>query len=334
MLGREIKYALQDINQFADSMRSPGEYANILKFLFNGIRFGEFGSPLKIKDYSALDSVVEKNNRIELEMRKHGMPIHDHVVMLLVGHHEHPSMYFDCTDSFREEGMYHMYWGPLHHFRNAGENADYIIGLGKHLLAKTGKKKLDVIPHSRGGLIAAYAAILCPDIFDKIIAVGTPFHGTTLAGLGYDLLEGAIGRIGIRLLEKMGYSLDPIREMRFNSEFTQHLNENISRLKGVDLYSIFSMGYDEAVIPGCSSIIDHNAVNINVDSCLDISRPGHIGLALHDKVHEIEFRILKGTFDKEGFLKEHPVMKFEEYLKERTSRTRPVNYYHPQRAAA
>ena len=104
-------------------------------------------------------------------------------------------MYYKYTDFFRNNGIAHIYWIPLHHFLDIQTNSDYFIEMAENLLKKTGKEKIDVIPHSRGGLVTSYAAMARPDElrkFNKIINVGTPFHGTVVANIAYWLLKNSL----------------------------------------------------------------------------------------------------------------------------------------------
>jgi len=310
------RFIIDDISQLIKSSTNPWELMQLHKFLFDAVRY-EFRDPQRDMDYSALDKVVERNKQHVAEGRLEDT--HPNVVLLVVGHLENPRMYYKYTDFFRENGIAHIYWIPLLHFQHTKANAVFFNRMADHLHKITGKEKIDVIAHSRGGLVTSYAAMLKDEEmnrFNTIINVGTPFHGTFIANAAYYALMGGIGE---RLLEKMGYSITPLREMMYCSELTETISKYISTVKGVDFYSIFSLKHDEAVIPGVCSIIDSkNFTNIDVDEFLNLKRRvGHARLTQDQDILDLELQILKGRFNKERFLQKHTIITFEEYRRER-----------------
>lgn len=318
------EFIRKDIMQIVKSL-SPKEVMWLYRFFLDAVRYELRGSFEK-EDYSELDKVVERNKE---KVRKGKLvDSHPKVVLLVVGYREYPPMYHGHTDYFRKHGIAQTYWIPLLHSEDTQTNAKNIIRVTEHLLEVTGKDKADVIPHSWGGVVTNYAAKERPDIFDKIINVGTPNNGTLATNIAYKALETIIGKRGIKLMESAGYSLEPIREMMYCSKFTQKLIKDVSKVKDVDFYSIYTH-YDEAVVPAECAIVDSsNFTNINVDEFLNLKGVGHIGLAKKREVWELKRDILLDNFDKERYKKEHPIITFEEYRKRRKNsfkRSEPVN---------
>lgn len=309
------KFIIEDISQLVKSSTNPREFMQLYKYLFDAIAY-ELKDPQGKRDYSSLDKVIERNKKYIKEGRLKDK--HPNVLLFVVGHLENPSMYRKYANFFRDNGIAHIYWIPLHHFQDTETNSEYFIEMAEYILKETGKERIDVIPHSRGGLVTSYAAMTRPEElskFNTIINVGTPFHGTFVANLAYYLV---MGSLGAKLLEKIGYSWTPVKQMMYCSDFTEKVSSFIGTAKGVDFYSLFSLNYDEAVIPGVCSIIDSsNFINIDVDEYLNLKRVGHAGLTQNQNVVDLELQILKGRFDKEKFKREHTIMTFEEYRRER-----------------
>lgn len=310
---------IKNIMQFINPLGNPKEAKWLSEFLIAALRH-EFKDPQGKKDYSKLKEVIERNKE-----KIDGGKIIDkcpYAVLFLVGHLENErTMYFGYPDFFRQHGIGHIYYIPLHPWQDLATNADYFIEMAEFVQKETGKEGIAVIPHSRGGLVAGYAATVRPDEFSKfkmVISVGTPWHGTFVANAAYNILG---GRMGERLMEKTGYSTIPIREMMYCSEITELISKEIGKKKDVEFYSIFSLRNDEAVIPGECAIMDNsNFVNIDVDEYLGTGNVGHIGLAKTKKVLGLELDILMGRFDKEEFRKKHSIITFEEYRQKREGR--------------
>src|SRR3989344_3065333 len=277
---------IKNIAQFINPLGNPKEVKWLSEFLIDALRY-ELRDPQGKKDYSKLKEVIERNKeKIRKEEIIDNFP---YVVLFVVGHLENPLMYRGYPDFFRQHGIGHIYYIPLHPWQDLATNADYLIEMAEFALKETGKKGIAFIPHSRGGLVAGYAAIARPDMLRKfkiVISVGTPWHGTFVANAAYNILG---GRIGEWLLGKTGYSTIPIREMMYCSKETELISREIGEKKDVELYSIFSLRNDEAVIPGECAIMDSpNFVNIDVDEYLGTGNIGHIGLAKTKKILELE----------------------------------------------
>src|SRR3989344_7420406 len=316
---------IKNIAQFINPLGNPKEVKWLSEFLIDALRY-ELRDPQGKKDYSKLKEVIERNKeKIRKEEIIDNFP---YVVLFVGGHLENPLMYRGYPDFFRQHGIGHIYYIPLHPWQDLATNADYLIEMAEFAQKETGKEGIALIPHSRGGLVCGYAATVRPDGLSKfktVISVGTPWHGTFVANAAYYAL---MGKVGEWLLEKTGYSITPIKEMMYCSRITELISEEIGKKKDIEFYSIFSLRNDEAVIPGECAIMDSsNSVNIDVDEHLGTGNIGHVGLAKSEQVRQLELDILMGKFDKEKFRKEHSIITFEEYRQRREGKGRIVTPY-------
>lgn len=112
-------------------------------------------------------------------------------------------------------------------------------------------KKVAIVGHSEGGLVSYSLAQQQPESIDRIIALGTPFHGTWAAYLN-PFVESA-------------------RQMLPKSEYLRELHDNDS--PSVPVVSIYSR-YDELVIPWQSALLSREKHVYNIEA----TSVGHGGL--------------------------------------------------------
>jgi triacylglycerol lipase len=104
------------------------------------------------------------------------------------------------------------------------------------LLAATGAKKIDIITHSMGGLSSRYFAknLQGSEKIDALVFLGTPNHGTTLAGL---------------------CGIQPCLEMRPGSSFLTALNA-VDETPGSARYATWWTPCDQVTTPPESVVLD------------------------------------------------------------------------------
>lgn len=139
------------------------------------------------------------------------------------------------------------------------------------------KRKVDLIGHSEGGLVARAVAQERPDLVERVIMLGAPNNGTVAAMVGV--------LIGVGLTKSA-------RQMYPGSEYIVKLNSR--RLPdGVKFFSIYSE-HDLLVLPRKSAVLANgrdNVANIPVDCT------GHIGL-IESRIHPLILSILKDEYKK------------------------------------
>jgi triacylglycerol esterase/lipase EstA (alpha/beta hydrolase family) len=102
--------------------------------------------------------------------------------------------------------------------------------------ARTGARKVDIVAHSEGGLIARYFVQRLEGdlVVERLVTLATPYHGTVVGYLGPGL--GA-------------------KQMRPGSEFLNDLNSPDQAPAGIKVTSIRA-GLDEIIIPHDSPILE------------------------------------------------------------------------------
>lgn len=122
-------------------------------------------------------------------------------------------------------------------------------------LARTGERSVDVVGYSAGGLVARlWVADGHADVVRRVVTLGSPHHGTSLADLAGDLAPGQC----------------PLacRQMTGDSALLARLNAGDETPEGPTWVSIWTT-QDETVTPPDSARLD-GALNITVQSvCAD-----------------------------------------------------------------
>lgn len=173
---------------------------------------------------------------------------------------------------FRYE-LEHYGYGPvyvidLHKNETVEQRAAQVDRLIDEIRAETGARKIQLVGHSMGGLVATWVASYRPHHVSKVITIGSPMDGTHLA----------------RLLKN-----ECVQEMRTDSEFLRHLRLHAETLTMVPFVHIASDA-DQIVIPHESAVPSYtpDSKRIWVDGL------GHFSLLLSNRV----FRILKSELVK------------------------------------
>jgi triacylglycerol lipase len=127
-------------------------------------------------------------------------------------------------------------------------------------LARTGQDSVDVVGYSAGGLVARlWVADGHTDVVRRVITIGSPHHGTSLADLAGDAAPGQC---------PLG-----CRQMASDSDLLAGLNRGDETPEGPTWVSIWTT-QDETVTPPDSARLD-GAVNLTVQSVCADARVGH-----------------------------------------------------------
>ena len=138
-------------------------------------------------------------------------------------------------------------------------------------------EKIDIVGHSMGGLIGLYALkrLGVSDSVNRLITVGTPYHGTNIAYAG---------------LPFFGLTGKGLWQLLPDSKFLQALHEG--RLPdGTEVISIMSR--HDFLAPGQTAVLE-GAINLLVSA-------GHASLAVNDEVYKVLRAVLHG---RQPFLEE------------------------------
>ena len=127
-------------------------------------------------------------------------------------------------------------------------------------LARTGEQSVDVVGYSAGGLVARlWVADGHPDVVRRVVTLGSPHHGTSLADLAGDVAPGQC---------PLG-----CQQMASDSDLLAGLNGRDETPEGPTWVSIWTT-QDETVTPPDSARLD-GALNLTVQSVCADARVGH-----------------------------------------------------------
>ncbi len=138
------------------------------------------------------------------------------------------------------------------YWQNLKKIEEILIPQARGLCDKAGRK-ISLVGHSQGGLVARGIAQKCPELVDKVISLGSPHQGTWIATLNC--------------------IVPSARQMMPNSSYLRELN-SIPLPPEVEFYCIYTP-YDEMVYPAGNAMMPH--FQLNVDN-IKIKDVGHIGL--------------------------------------------------------
>jgi triacylglycerol esterase/lipase EstA (alpha/beta hydrolase family) len=139
-------------------------------------------------------------------------------------------------------------------------------------LARTGDESVDVVGYSAGGLVARlWVADGNADVARRVVTLGSPHHGTSLADLAGDLAP-AQCPVGCQ-------------QMAPDSDLLTGLNAGDETPDGPTWVSVWTT-QDETVTPPDSARLD-GALNLTVQSVCADAQVGHGGLPRSELVQEI-----------------------------------------------
>ncbi|MFT3716322.1 MAG: alpha/beta fold hydrolase [Gordonia sp. (in: high G+C Gram-positive bacteria)] len=168
------------------------------------------------------------------------------------------------------------------------------------VLKRTGAKKVDIVAHSQGGLVArhyikynggANLRDTSKNKVQRLVMLGTPNHGTTLLGIA------AIGRgmadIGLDLMPLYAwmYGAGPI-DQSVGSPQVKRLNHGRMTYPGIE-YTSIETKYDEIVTPYTSAFIKGGGVkNILLQNGCEQDTSDHLSMVYSNRVLSLTKRAL------------------------------------------
>jgi len=139
-------------------------------------------------------------------------------------------------------------------------------------LARTGEDSVDVVGYSAGGLVARlWVADGNADVVRRVVTLGSPHHGTSLADLAGDVAPGQC---------PLG-----CQQMTSDSDLLAGLNGDDETPDGPTWVSVWTT-QDETVTPPDSARLD-GALNLTVQSVCADARVGHSDLPRSPLVQQI-----------------------------------------------
>lgn len=134
-------------------------------------------------------------------------------------------------------------WPGTNDIRDYARQARAMV---KKIQARTGAKKVDILAHSEGGLVARYMMkrLGMEDAVDHLIVYGTPNHGTKLANAAKAIGLGNLPRPVTMAGEQMEY----------DSRFVRALNAG-GETRGPAKVTTFRGGLDELIFPHSSPML-------------------------------------------------------------------------------
>ena len=176
-------------------------------------------------------------------------------------------------------------------YRNLNEIAEESIHRAEKIINMEHSKKADIVGHSLGGLVALYAGVKRPDLFQRVVAIAAPYRGTIMANIAHKLTMGLAG--------------ESAEQMKEGSEFIRKLNKmNIP--ESIIIYN-FIAEYDALIPRPEKSFIDDkpNVVNKLIEGI------GHVGI-IGPEVYPYVYAALTDNFQDLGLIdkKEREVSKW------------------------
>ena len=202
---------------------------------------------------------------------------HKNPVVLIPGWGQNRGVYLDTVGRLKEHGFELAYRVNTNQFTSVEDNIMYLDKKISKIIkqSRCRSKRVDLIGHSFGGLIARAYSYKHPDKVGYCIMLGTPNNGTWLA------LPGYIGTTLVKysLLRFLGLSLDNTSSYQMipGSVFLTKLNKK-EPPKSVKFYNIYTKS-DEFVLRNRSEILPF-AENIPVER-FGVRNRGHLAL-IHD----------------------------------------------------
>ncbi len=140
------------------------------------------------------------------------------------------------------------------------ESADALDGAVAEALARTGEETVDVVGYSAGGVIARlWVADGHGSLARRVVTLGAPHHGTSLADLAGNLAPGQCP--------------EGCRQLTTGSALLADLNDGDETPEGPTWVSIWTT-QDQTVTPPESARLD-GALNLTVQSVCPGARVGH-----------------------------------------------------------
>jgi triacylglycerol esterase/lipase EstA (alpha/beta hydrolase family) len=194
-----------------------------------------------------------------------------------------------CVYTFAYGAPAHSYIQSIGHIpASARELADEV----SHVRATTGARKVDLVGHSQGGMLAEYYAKLlggAPHV-DKLVGLSPSTHGTTLFGL--TKLARALPRVN----EAAATACPACTEQEAGSTVINRLDDGAIAQPGVD-YTVIETRYEAVVTPVGSSFIHESGVqNEYVQDYCPADAVDHVNLP-YDRV---AFRLVENALDPAG----------------------------------
>ena len=151
-------------------------------------------------------------------------------------------------------------------------SADALDSAAREALSRTGAQSVDVVGYSAGGVVARlWVADGNSDVVRRVVTLGSPHHGTTLADLAGDLAPDQCP-VGCQQLAP-------------GSDVLARLNAGDETPEGPTWVSVWTT-QDRTVTPPDSAELD-GALNLSVQSVCPAARVGHGDLVRTPFVQEI-----------------------------------------------
>ena len=153
-----------------------------------------------------------------------------------------------------------------------GLSADALDAAAEEVLSRTGAESVDVVGYSAGGVVARlWVADGATDVVRRVVTLGSPHHGTTLADLAVDVAPGQCPAGCAQLAP--------------GSDLLARLNAGDETPDGPTWVSVWTT-QDRTVTPPDSAELD-GALNLSVQSVCPDARVDHGGLTRSPLVQEI-----------------------------------------------
>lgn len=227
----------------------------------------------------------------------HGLSANKHVDLNTLQYHLNDLGYCTFTLTYGAHRLFPLVGGVKEMSESAIEIASFIA----EVQSKTGSKKVDLVGHSEGGVMALYVPLTQPGVAEKIertVSLGPAVHGAKYYGLT-DLawLGGGLSASMVETVLRM-FGAPAIADMATGGDVQKTFEKAKGKIVQPGVKATIVMSKSDTLVEPETSIVDEKGVrNLYVQDFCPADNVGHAGLAWDKSVWGIIVNELEEKYD-------------------------------------